>query len=53
MGITKKNESRLYWSTDPIHHMPLFSSAMARYRYENIIRFIHFNDNTLYDSEFN
>ncbi|CAI9590825.1 unnamed protein product [Staurois parvus] len=47
MGITKTNELRLHWSADPIHHMTMFSAAMARHRYETILRFMHFNDNTL------
>ena len=47
MGIVKKNELRSYWSTDPIHHMPVFSAAMTRARYEVIMRFMHFNDNSL------
>ncbi|CAI9606528.1 unnamed protein product, partial [Staurois parvus] len=36
MGITKKNELWLYWSTDPIRHMLVFSAAMARHRYKSI-----------------
>ncbi|PIO30708.1 hypothetical protein AB205_0063180 [Aquarana catesbeiana] len=47
MGITKKSELRSYWSTDPIHHMPLFSASMTRARYEQILRFMHFNNNEL------
>lgn len=47
MGVTKKNELRSYWSRDPIHHMPVFSAAMARHRYEMIMHFMYFSDHTL------
>ena len=47
MGITKKSELRMYWSTHPVHHMPIFSASMARTRYEQILRFMHFSDNEL------
>lgn len=46
MALTKKNEGHTYWSTHPIHHMPMYSAAMSRSRYEMIMRFFHFNDNT-------
>lgn len=51
MGLTlntgkrqKYNELRSYWSTDPIHHKPMFFVAMSRQRYENIMCFMHFNE---------
>ncbi|XP_040286033.1 piggyBac transposable element-derived protein 4-like [Bufo bufo] len=47
MGLTKKSELRSYWSSNPIYHMPIFSAVMARARYEILMRFLHFNDNTL------
>ncbi|PIO27980.1 hypothetical protein AB205_0063690, partial [Aquarana catesbeiana] len=48
MGLTKKNELCSYWSTHPIHHMPLFSAVMPRTRYLMIMRFLHFSDKTQY-----
>ncbi|PIO37440.1 hypothetical protein AB205_0027820, partial [Aquarana catesbeiana] len=47
MGITKKNELRSYWSTDPIQNMLVFSASMTRTRYEQILRFMYFSDNEL------
>lgn len=35
MGLTKKNEVHAYWSTIPIHHMPIFSAVMSRTRYDS------------------
>ncbi|XP_040177296.1 piggyBac transposable element-derived protein 4-like [Rana temporaria] len=46
MGLTKKNDLRSYWSTNPIHHMPIYSAVMSRTRYWMIMRFLHYNDNT-------
>ncbi|WP_227645574.1 transposase, partial [Klebsiella pneumoniae] len=43
MGLTKKIELHSYWSTHP---MPIYSSVMSRTRYETIMRFLHFNDNS-------
>ena len=48
MGLSKKNESHSYWSTRPIHHMPIFSAVMSRTRFDMIMRFLHFNDNSQY-----
>lgn len=47
MGLTKKSELKSYWSTNPIHHMPKFSAVMAWSRYIDLMRFLHFNNNTL------
>lgn len=47
MGLTQINEVQAYWSTNPIYHMPLYSSVMSRTRYEMIMRFLHFSDNSL------
>ncbi|XP_040203738.1 piggyBac transposable element-derived protein 4-like [Rana temporaria] len=46
MGLSKKNELHSYWSKKPILHMPIFSATMSRSRYDKIIRFLHFCDNS-------
>ncbi|XP_068118319.1 piggyBac transposable element-derived protein 4-like [Hyperolius riggenbachi] len=46
MGLTKKSQLAMYWSTNPIHHTPLYSSTMPKLRYQMIMRFLHFNDNS-------
>ncbi|CAH2319774.1 Hypothetical predicted protein [Pelobates cultripes] len=47
MGIVKKPSIRSYWCKHPILATPLFSGVMKRDRYEQMLRFLHFNDNTL------
>lgn len=47
MGLTKKNVLRSYWSTNPIHHMPLYSSVMSRTRYTMIMRFLSFTESSM------
>ena len=46
MGLSKKNELHSYWSKKPIHHMPIFSATMPMSRYDMIMRFLHFSDNS-------
>ncbi len=38
-----------YWSTDGLFHNPIFHAAMGRNRYQLIMKYLHFNDNTGYD----
>lgn len=45
MGILKKPSLRLYWSTDSILKTSFFPSVMARDRYFQILRYLHFADN--------
>ncbi|XP_066457722.1 piggyBac transposable element-derived protein 4-like [Eleutherodactylus coqui] len=45
MGIVKKPTIRSYWASSPTHATPVFSAVMPRHRYEEILRFLHFNDN--------
>uniref|UniRef100_A0A8C5PTB7 PiggyBac transposable element-derived protein domain-containing protein n=1 Tax=Leptobrachium leishanense TaxID=445787 RepID=A0A8C5PTB7_9ANUR len=47
MGIVKKPSIRSYWHKNPILATPLFPRVMKRERYENLMRFLHFNDNAL------
>lgn len=46
MGIVKKPKIALYWSTDPFLSTPVVSKYMKRNRYQLILKFLHFNDNT-------
>lgn len=45
MGIVKKPSLRLYWSTEAVFKTPFFSAVMARDRYFQIMRYLHFVDN--------
>lgn len=45
MGILKKPSLRLYWSTDSILKTPFFPAVVARDRYFQIMRYLHFTDN--------
>ncbi|XP_053323867.1 piggyBac transposable element-derived protein 4-like [Spea bombifrons] len=46
MGIVKKPTMRLYWSTDPIISTPAFSQIMPRNRYFELLKCLHFSDNS-------
>ncbi|KAM9296217.1 piggyBac transposable element-derived protein 4-like [Gastrophryne carolinensis] len=46
MGIVKKFSIESYWDTQSILATPLFPAIMSRNRYEILLRFLHFNDNT-------
>ncbi|XP_068122164.1 piggyBac transposable element-derived protein 4-like [Hyperolius riggenbachi] len=50
MGITKKPDLKRYWSKRPIQHMGIFSQTMSRTRYLTILRFLHFSDNSQYQT---
>lgn len=45
MGIIKKPDIPMYWSTDPMLATPFFSSVMTRNRFQAIWSFFHVNDN--------
>uniref|UniRef100_A0A8C5QF35 PiggyBac transposable element-derived protein domain-containing protein n=1 Tax=Leptobrachium leishanense TaxID=445787 RepID=A0A8C5QF35_9ANUR len=47
MGIIEKPSIRSYWSCSPICSTPIYPQSMSRRRYENILRFMHFSDNSL------
>ncbi|KAM4702819.1 piggyBac transposable element-derived protein 4-like [Rhinophrynus dorsalis] len=47
MGIIKKPSIRSYWSTSPICCTPIYAQCMSRQRYEMILHFMHFTDNSL------
>uniref|UniRef100_A0A8C5Q9F6 PiggyBac transposable element-derived protein domain-containing protein n=1 Tax=Leptobrachium leishanense TaxID=445787 RepID=A0A8C5Q9F6_9ANUR len=47
MGILKKPSICSYWSSSPICSTPIYPQSMSHRRYENILRFMHFSDNSL------
>ena len=47
-GIIQKPEIGQYWSTNPIIRTPFFNEVMARNRFQSILEFLHFNDNSGY-----
>lgn len=40
-----------YWSTDGLFYNPVFHASMGRNRYQLILKFIHFNDNSGYNAD--
>ncbi len=49
MGIIYKPSIAMYWSTNELLETPAFSKIMSRNRFQLILKFLHFNDNRLYD----
>ena len=48
-GITQKPEINHYWSTNLLLKSSIFNETMARNRYQTIMEFLHFNDNSNYN----
>ena len=48
-GIIQKPALLQYWSTDPLLQTSVFNHIMSRNRFQMILQFIHFVDNSLYD----
>lgn len=46
MGQIRKENIKEYWSVDPYLATPIFSKLMSRNRFEQVTRYLHFNDNT-------
>ncbi|KAM4045335.1 piggyBac transposable element-derived protein 4-like [Anomaloglossus baeobatrachus] len=46
MGLVKKPSLRSYWATKTVHSTPVFAAVMTRTRYETLLRFLHFSDNS-------
>ena len=46
MGLVTKPNLNCYWSTDPVLSSPFFPSLMSRNRFFQILRYLHFADNT-------
>ena len=47
MGIVYKPGIPMYWTTKELLNTPIFSKIMSRKRFQLILKFLHFNDNTL------
>ena len=46
MGQIRKSQWKEYWWTDPLLETPIFPKVMMRRRFEQIMIFLHFNDNS-------
>ena len=46
MGLVSKKRMSEYWSTDEILEMPFFGKVMNRHRYFQILKVLHFVDNS-------
>lgn len=46
MGVVNLPKIHDYWSTIPILRHPWFSQVMSRNRFFQILKYLHFNDNT-------
>ena len=49
MGIVYKPKMRMYWSKDALYSTPTFSEVMSHNRFELIMKFFHFKDNSPYN----
>ena len=49
--LDKRGHLSDYWSKNPLLYTPFFSQAMSRNRYQNILKFLHFNDNAARPSD--
>ena len=47
MGLVTKPSISSYWSTEAVLSSPFFPSVMSRTRFLQILRYLHFADNTL------
>uniref|UniRef100_A0A8C4SDX7 PiggyBac transposable element-derived protein domain-containing protein n=1 Tax=Erpetoichthys calabaricus TaxID=27687 RepID=A0A8C4SDX7_ERPCA len=45
MGIVRKPDIEMYWSTDPMYATPIFAAIMTRNRFSLLLKFFHLNDN--------
>ena len=48
--IVQKPQIRKYWSTDPLLQNSAFNQVMIRNRFQKILQFLHFADNSNYDA---
>ena len=51
MGINKKPNIPLNWSNDQLFYNGTYKSVMLRNKYQLILRFLHFADNSCYDAK--
>ena len=43
--LDKRGSLADYWSKNPVLHTPFFGQTTSRNRYQNILKFLHFNNN--------
>uniref|UniRef100_A0A0K0E1W0 PiggyBac transposable element-derived protein 4 n=1 Tax=Strongyloides stercoralis TaxID=6248 RepID=A0A0K0E1W0_STRER len=48
-GITIKPDISLYWSKNKLIETPIFGKLMSRNRFQLIMKFLHFSDNSTFD----
>ena len=48
-GIIRKPEVGQYWSISSVIKTPYFNDVMSQNRFQSILQFFHFNDNSQYD----
>ena len=46
IGIIHKPAIHMYWSKDPLFSTPIFHAIMSRNRFQLLLKFLHFNDNS-------
>ena len=46
MGIVHKPAIHMYWSKDPLFCTPIYNAVMSRNRFQLLLKFLHFNDNS-------
>ena len=49
--LDKRGHLSDYWSKNPLLYTPFFGQTMSRNRYQNILKFLHFNDNAARPSD--
>ncbi|XP_069832245.1 piggyBac transposable element-derived protein 4-like [Dendropsophus ebraccatus] len=47
MGLVKKPTIRSYWVSDILYATPMYATIMSRTRFEVLLKFLHFNNNSL------
>ena len=45
-GIIHKPTIHMYWSKDPLFCTPIYSAVMNKNRFQLLLKFLHFNDNS-------
>ena len=50
-GIVNKPELSMYWSENELYSTPYFGRVMSRNRFQLILKFLHFVDNTTADTQ--
>ena len=50
-GIVSKPELAMFWSTNELYATPYFGRVMSRNRFQLILKFLHFTNNTTADTQ--